>query len=77
MRAAVIEEFNRPWKLQDLPDPKPAAGQVVIKVHASGMCYTDLHAHHGVFPLKPLLRTSRLSSAVDDSGSESSSRPCR
>jgi D-arabinose 1-dehydrogenase-like Zn-dependent alcohol dehydrogenase len=53
MRAAVIEEFNRPWKLRDLPDPKAAAGQVVIKVHASGMCYTDLHAHHGVFPLKP------------------------
>lgn len=53
MRAAVIESFNQPWKLVDLPDPRPAPGQVVIKVHASGMCFTDLHAHHGVFPLKP------------------------
>jgi len=53
MRAAVIESFNQPWQLRDLPDPRPAPGQVVIKVHASGMCYTDLHAHHGVFPLKP------------------------
>lgn len=53
MRAAVIEKFNAPWKLVDLPDPRPAPGQVVIKVRASGMCYTDLHAHHGIFPLKP------------------------
>jgi D-arabinose 1-dehydrogenase-like Zn-dependent alcohol dehydrogenase len=53
MRAAVIANFNQPWELRDLPDPKPGPGQVVIRVHASGMCYTDLHAHHGVFPLKP------------------------
>lgn len=53
MRAAVIDKFNEPWQIRDLPDPRPGAGQVVIKVHASGMCYTDLHAHHGVFPLKP------------------------
>ncbi len=53
MRASVITHFNEPWELRDLPDPRPAPGQVLIKVHASGMCYTDLHAHHGVFPLKP------------------------
>jgi D-arabinose 1-dehydrogenase-like Zn-dependent alcohol dehydrogenase len=53
MRAAVIEAFNQPWAVKDRPDPRPGAGQVVIKVHASGLCYTDLHAHHGVFPLKP------------------------
>lgn len=53
MRAAVIESFNDPWKIRDLPDPRPGAGQVVIKVYASGMCYTDLHAHHGLFPVKP------------------------
>ncbi|HEY5950797.1 MAG TPA: alcohol dehydrogenase catalytic domain-containing protein [Kofleriaceae bacterium] len=53
MRAAVIDKFNEPWQIRDLPDPRPGAGQVVLKVHASGMCYTDMHAHHGVFPLKP------------------------
>ena len=53
MRAAVIDKFNEPWLVRDVPDPRPGPGQVVIKVHASGMCYTDLHAHHGVFPLKP------------------------
>ncbi len=52
MRAAVITKTNEPWEVRNLPDPRPAAGQVLIRVHASGMCYTDLHAHHGVFGLK-------------------------
>jgi D-arabinose 1-dehydrogenase-like Zn-dependent alcohol dehydrogenase len=53
MRAAIIEKYNQPWEVRDLPDPRPAPGQVLIKIHASGMCFTDVHAHHGVFPLQP------------------------
>jgi D-arabinose 1-dehydrogenase-like Zn-dependent alcohol dehydrogenase len=53
MRAAVINEFNKPWSVQEMPDPRPGPGQVVIRVRASGMCGTDLHAHRGIFPLKP------------------------
>jgi D-arabinose 1-dehydrogenase-like Zn-dependent alcohol dehydrogenase len=52
MRAAVLTAFNQPWALRTLPDPKPKAGQVVIRIRASGMCGTDLHAHHGILPLK-------------------------
>jgi D-arabinose 1-dehydrogenase-like Zn-dependent alcohol dehydrogenase len=47
MRAAILTEFNHDWSLTTLPDPHPAPGQVVIRVRASGMCGTDLHAHHG------------------------------
>jgi D-arabinose 1-dehydrogenase-like Zn-dependent alcohol dehydrogenase len=53
MRAAVITEFKGPWQIREVPDVRPAAGQVVIRVHASGMCGTDLHVHNGVFPLQP------------------------
>jgi 2-desacetyl-2-hydroxyethyl bacteriochlorophyllide A dehydrogenase len=53
MRAAVITEFKGPWQIRDVPDVRPAPGQVAIRVHASGMCGTDLHVHNGVFPLKP------------------------
>ena len=51
MRAAVISHFNQPWELRQLPDPRPAAGQVLIRVRASGLCGTDLHVHGGLFPV--------------------------
>jgi D-arabinose 1-dehydrogenase-like Zn-dependent alcohol dehydrogenase len=51
MRAAVITAFNQPWEVKQLPDPRPQAGQVLVRIRASGMCGTDLHVHHGMFPL--------------------------
>ena len=51
MRAAVITAYNKPWELKQLPDPRPQAGQVLVRIRASGMCGTDLHVHHGMFPL--------------------------
>jgi D-arabinose 1-dehydrogenase-like Zn-dependent alcohol dehydrogenase len=51
MRAAVITKYNADWELKTVPDPRPSAGQVLIKIRASGMCGTDLHVHHGAFGL--------------------------
>jgi D-arabinose 1-dehydrogenase-like Zn-dependent alcohol dehydrogenase len=51
MRAAVITKYNADWELKTLPDPRPSAGQVVIKIAACGLCGTDLHVHHGLFGL--------------------------
>jgi D-arabinose 1-dehydrogenase-like Zn-dependent alcohol dehydrogenase len=50
MRAAVITRLNQPWEFQDLPDPHPQEGQVVIRIEASGLCGTDVHVHRGHFP---------------------------
>jgi len=55
MRAAVLTNFNQPWELKDVPDPKPAAGQVLIRIRACGLCGTDLHVHHGHLGGKPPL----------------------
>jgi 2-desacetyl-2-hydroxyethyl bacteriochlorophyllide A dehydrogenase len=51
MRAAVLTQFNAPWEIRDVPEPRPAEGQVLIQVEASGMCGTDLHVHHGRLPI--------------------------
>jgi alcohol dehydrogenase, propanol-preferring len=46
MRAVRIE---RPGVLRpaDLPEPEPGPGQVLVKVHACGVCRTDLHLLDG------------------------------
>lgn len=49
MRAAVFHEPNAPLRLQDWPDPRPEAGEVLVRVAACGLCHTDLHyIDHGV-----------------------------
>jgi 2-desacetyl-2-hydroxyethyl bacteriochlorophyllide A dehydrogenase len=53
MRTLVIDKPNAPWTITDIPAPRPGPGQVVIRVRYSGMCGTDLHVHHGHFPLPP------------------------
>lgn len=50
MQAAVVPAVNGKWEVRQVPDPKPAANQVLIKIHASGICYTDVHITHGVIP---------------------------
>lgn len=52
MKAAVLTKLNSPWELTTLPDPKPSPGQVLIRIHASGMCGSDLHVHKGHVPVK-------------------------
>jgi alcohol dehydrogenase len=49
VKAAVVTSASSPWTLADVPMPEPAASQVVIKVHASGLCYTDVHQALGHF----------------------------
>src|SRR5436190_1678997 len=36
MRAAVLTQFNQPWELKELPDPRPAPGQVLMRAWAEG-----------------------------------------
>ncbi|MGH3328399.1 MAG: zinc-dependent alcohol dehydrogenase family protein, partial [Streptomycetales bacterium] len=47
MRAAVLDEPGLPLRLTDLPAPLPGAGQLLVRVHACGVCRTDLHLRDG------------------------------
>ncbi|MGO1522166.1 MAG: alcohol dehydrogenase AdhP [Nesterenkonia sp.] len=53
MTAAVVEEFGKDLNVTDYSVPDPGPGQALVKVIASGVCHTDLHAAHGDWPIKP------------------------
>jgi len=55
MNVAVVEQFGKALLLQEWDIPSPAAGQILIKTEACGVCHTDLHAAHGDWPVKPTL----------------------
>jgi len=54
MRAVVLDSpkeiGHRPFEMVDLPQPVPAAGQVLLRVRACGVCRTDLHIVEGELP---------------------------
>jgi propanol-preferring alcohol dehydrogenase len=47
MRAMVLDEPGRPLAARELADPEPSAGEVLVEVHACGVCRTDLHIRDG------------------------------
>ncbi|HEV2141398.1 MAG TPA: alcohol dehydrogenase catalytic domain-containing protein, partial [Candidatus Dormibacteraeota bacterium] len=48
MKAVVVEEPNE-VVVKEVPDPKPGAGQALVKVEACGICGTDIHVIRGEF----------------------------
>ncbi|MHC5907949.1 zinc-dependent alcohol dehydrogenase [Streptomyces sp. S6] len=54
MKAAVVTDFGKPLEIRDLPVPEPGPGQVLVRMEASGLCHTDIHAAHGDWPVKPV-----------------------
>ena len=53
MKAAVVRRFGSPLTIEDTPIPEPGAGQIQVRIQASGVCHTDLHAVEGDWPVKP------------------------
>ncbi|WP_214319692.1 alcohol dehydrogenase catalytic domain-containing protein [Nonomuraea sediminis] len=52
MRAAVITRLNSPWEFQQVADPVAGPGQVVVRIHACGMCFSDVLVHRGHWPVQ-------------------------
>jgi alcohol dehydrogenase, propanol-preferring len=50
MRAMVLERRGAPLALRERAEPEPSAGQVAARVHACGVCRTDLHIVDGELP---------------------------
>jgi alcohol dehydrogenase, propanol-preferring len=51
--AAVVHEFHAPLTVDQVPAKPLEAGQIRVKVEATGLCHTDIHAANGDWPVKP------------------------
>lgn len=52
-KAAVVHDFSSPLTIEEVPLTPLLDGQVRVKVEATGLCHTDIHAAHGDWPVKP------------------------
>jgi len=50
MRAARLHDFGQALRLEDVPEPEPRADEVLLRVHACGVCHSDLHIARGDLP---------------------------
>ena len=51
MRAMQIIEWGKPLEPRDYPDPEPTGEEVLLRVEAAGVCYSDVHIWDGHFDL--------------------------
>jgi alcohol dehydrogenase, propanol-preferring len=49
----VVHDFHSPLSVEQVAAAELTAGQVRVRVEASGLCHTDIHAAHGDWPVKP------------------------
>ena len=50
MRAMILDAPGQPLRLADIPTPTPKPEQLLLRVHACGVCRTDLHVVDGELP---------------------------
>ncbi|HEX9733868.1 MAG TPA: alcohol dehydrogenase catalytic domain-containing protein, partial [Thermoanaerobaculia bacterium] len=50
MKAVVVPAANARWEVKEVPTPEPGPNQVLIRIRASGLCYTDVHITRGAIP---------------------------
>ena len=57
MKAVLVREFGGPevLKLEEIPTPKPASGQVLVRIHAAGVNPYDTYMCAGTYAIKPPL----------------------
>jgi propanol-preferring alcohol dehydrogenase len=53
MKAAVVHAFKEPLRIEEVAVPEVVPGRILVKIVASGVCHTDLHALEGDWPFKP------------------------
>lgn len=70
MRAAILDSPGKPLRVADIESPKPEVEQVLVRVHACGVCRTDLHVVDGELegPKLPLIPGHQIVGTVVETG---------
>jgi alcohol dehydrogenase, propanol-preferring len=76
MRAMVLKKPMHPLQMRDLPKPKPASGQLLVRVSACAVCRTDLHVVDGELPNPklPLIPGHQIVGYVEEVGDRANSK---
>jgi alcohol dehydrogenase, propanol-preferring len=66
----VLDGPGEPLREAEMPDPVPSAGEVLLRVHACGVCRTDLHIVDGELtePKLPLVPGHQIVATVEGAG---------
>ena len=69
LRAPAAVETN-PLEFTDVPAPRPAAGEVLVRINSCGVCRTDLHVVEGELPRRksPVIPGHQVVGTVEESG---------
>jgi propanol-preferring alcohol dehydrogenase len=70
MKAMILDTQGRPLRLAELPRPKPGVDEILLRVHACGVCRTDLHVMDGDLrqPKLPLILGHEIVGTVVETG---------
>jgi alcohol dehydrogenase len=72
MRAAVINAPNAEVRIEERDRPSPGRGEVLIRVHACGVCHGDLMLQLGQFPFAryPVVPGHEIAGVIEEVGED-------
>src|SRR6201988_1496967 len=74
MKAAILHEYKKPLRIEEVTRPAPEAGEVLIRVEACGVCHSDVHVADGDWPQfakivkRPLILGHEIAGRVAEKG---------
>jgi alcohol dehydrogenase len=70
VKAVCIQQAKGDLQIEDRPRPSPGAGELLIRVHACGICHGDLMVQQGAFPFVkyPIVPGHEIAGAVEEIG---------
>ncbi len=72
MHAMILKEIGHPLDYTELPIPSPGENELLIKLHACGICRTDLHVMDGELkaPKIPIIPGHQIVGTIEQIGAK-------